>query len=318
MSTTTPTSSHARVPAGGGEALHVLGDLVHVKVTAQQTGGAFSMFEIVVPPGGGPPLHRHAPCEAFHVLDGTLIILGADGSRDAGRAGRHRRRRGQRAAQLPQPRPRRRALPHHAGARRLRDVLRRARRARGRRHRARAAHRATGPRARARGHPPSRHRDARRPAARLSVVRHDAAWFLPGPRPAPRSSRMAVGRPSGRTRTAPRVDENPARGRLCQYRRMTTKGKHSRLLLPVLFIGAFMYILDVFIVYVTARRCTPSSGIGSDVQWVVGGYVLIFAVALISGGRLGDILGRRRMFRAGLIGFTLASALCAARPAPAR
>ncbi len=80
MSTTTPTSSHARVPAGGGEALHVLGDLVHVKVTAQQTGGALSMFEIVVPPGGGPPLHRHAPCEAFHVLDGTLIILGADGS----------------------------------------------------------------------------------------------------------------------------------------------------------------------------------------------------------------------------------------------
>jgi len=38
------------------------------------------MFEIVVPPGGGPPLHRHAPCEAFHGLDGTLIVLGADGS----------------------------------------------------------------------------------------------------------------------------------------------------------------------------------------------------------------------------------------------
>ena len=80
MSTATPTSPHARVHAGGGEALHVLGDLVHVKVTAQQTNGAFSMFEIVVPPGGGPPLHRHAPCEAFCVLDGTLVILGADGA----------------------------------------------------------------------------------------------------------------------------------------------------------------------------------------------------------------------------------------------
>jgi quercetin dioxygenase-like cupin family protein len=80
MSTIAPTSPHARVPAGGGQALHVLGDLVHVKVTAEQTGGAFSMFEIVVPPGGGPPLHRHAPCEAFHVVEGTLIILGADGA----------------------------------------------------------------------------------------------------------------------------------------------------------------------------------------------------------------------------------------------
>jgi len=35
MSITTPTPCHARVPASGGEALHVLGDLVHVKVTAQ-------------------------------------------------------------------------------------------------------------------------------------------------------------------------------------------------------------------------------------------------------------------------------------------
>jgi EmrB/QacA subfamily drug resistance transporter len=96
---------------------------------------------------------------------------------------------------------------------------------------------------------------------------------------------------------------------------MTTKDKHSRLLLPVLFIGAFMYILDVFIVYVAAPSLHSELGASeSDVQWVVGGYVLTFAVALISGGRLGDIVGRRRMFRAGLIGFTLASALCAAAP----
>jgi quercetin dioxygenase-like cupin family protein len=77
MSTTSPMSAHARVPAGGGQALNVLGDLIHVKVTAEQTDGAFSMFEIVAPPGGGPPLHRHPPCEAFHVLDGTLLIQGA-------------------------------------------------------------------------------------------------------------------------------------------------------------------------------------------------------------------------------------------------
>jgi quercetin dioxygenase-like cupin family protein len=80
MITTTRVSPHARIPRHGGHSLHVLGDLIHVKVTAAQTAGAFSMFEIVAPPGGGPPLHRHAPCEAFHVLDGTLIILGADHS----------------------------------------------------------------------------------------------------------------------------------------------------------------------------------------------------------------------------------------------
>jgi quercetin dioxygenase-like cupin family protein len=78
MSTT--TSAHTRIAAHSGESLHVLGDLIHVKVTAEQTGGAFSMFEIVAPPGDGPPLHRHAPCEAFHILDGTLIIRGADDS----------------------------------------------------------------------------------------------------------------------------------------------------------------------------------------------------------------------------------------------
>src|SRR4051794_22320812 len=98
---------------------------------------------------------------------------------------------------------------------------------------------------------------------------------------------------------------------------MTTRDNHSRLLLPVLFIGAFMYILDVFIVYVATPSLRSELGASaSDVQWVVGGYVLTFAVALITGGRLGDIFGRRRIFRVGLVGFTLASALCAAAPSP--
>jgi quercetin dioxygenase-like cupin family protein len=87
MTTTTPMSAHAHIPAGGGQSLHVLGDLIHVKVTAEQTAGAFSMFEIVVAPGGGPPLHRHAPCEAFHILDGTLLILGAEGAETPARPG---------------------------------------------------------------------------------------------------------------------------------------------------------------------------------------------------------------------------------------
>jgi quercetin dioxygenase-like cupin family protein len=85
--TTTTSSAHARIPAHGDQSVHVLGDLIRVKVGAEQAGGAFSMFEIIVPPGGGPPLHRHAPCEAFHVLEGTLVIRGADGAETPAAAG---------------------------------------------------------------------------------------------------------------------------------------------------------------------------------------------------------------------------------------
>jgi EmrB/QacA subfamily drug resistance transporter len=46
------------------------------------------------------------------------------------------------------------------------------------------------------------------------------------------------------------------------------------------------------------------------VQWVLAGYQLAFAVVLITGGRLGDIYGRKRLFLIGVSGFTVASALC--------
>jgi EmrB/QacA subfamily drug resistance transporter len=52
-------------------------------------------------------------------------------------------------------------------------------------------------------------------------------------------------------------------------------------------------------------------------QWLAAGYTLAFAVGLVTGGRLGDIFGRRRMFLAGAAGFTLMSLLCAVAPGPA-
>ena len=48
-------------------------------------------------------------------------------------------------------------------------------------------------------------------------------------------------------------------------------------------------------------------------QWIIAGYTLAFALALITGGRLGDVYGRRRMFLVGVAGFTLASARLRAR-----
>ena len=46
------------VPAGAGRTVTVLGgDVITIKVTAEETGGAFSVFETITPPGGGPPPH---------------------------------------------------------------------------------------------------------------------------------------------------------------------------------------------------------------------------------------------------------------------
>ena len=54
----------------------------------------------------------------------------------------------------------------------------------------------------------------------------------------------------------------------------------------------------------------------SALQWMIGGYALAFAVGLITGGRLGDIYGRKRLFVLGAIGFVVASMACAFAVSP--
>lgn len=86
----------------------------------------------------------------------------------------------------------------------------------------------------------------------------------------------------------------------------------------VLLVGAFLPPLDFFIVNVALPSIR--SGLGADpaqVQLVISGYAAVYAVFLITGGRLGDLLGRKRVFLAGLAGFGLASTLCGAAPSPA-
>lgn len=81
----------------------------------------------------------------------------------------------------------------------------------------------------------------------------------------------------------------------------------------VLLFAAFMDLLDTTIVNVALPSIEKDLGATpAQLEWIVSGYVLSFAVLLITGGRLGDIFGRKRLFLMGVTGFTLASASCAA------
>jgi quercetin dioxygenase-like cupin family protein len=54
------------------EPLWFLGTLVRIELDGLQTGGRFSLFEMVFPRGAAPPLHSHPQDETFHVVEGTL------------------------------------------------------------------------------------------------------------------------------------------------------------------------------------------------------------------------------------------------------
>jgi len=86
-------------------------------------------------------------------------------------------------------------------------------------------------------------------------------------------------------------------------------------MLALLLAGQFMALLDVTIVNVampTIGRSLHASG--AELQLVVAGYTVSYAMLLITGARLGDLRGRRTLFLLGLAVFTLASALCGFAP----
>jgi EmrB/QacA subfamily drug resistance transporter len=85
--------------------------------------------------------------------------------------------------------------------------------------------------------------------------------------------------------------------------------------LTVALIVSFMGLLDVNIVNVALPSMERAMGASAaDLQWVVSGYALTFGLALVPGGRLGDMFGRRRMFLLALPAFVLTSALSGAAP----
>src|SRR5581483_10624841 len=99
----------------------------------------------------------------------------------------------------------------------------------------------------------------------------------------------------------------------------TARATHPAAMLAVLLSAIFVGQFDFFVVNVAA----PS--LGRDLhaspvalELVVGGYAFAYASGMITGGRLGDLYGYRRLFVAGMAAFTAASLLCGLAGSPAQ
>src|ERR1700729_607872 len=89
----------------------------------------------------------------------------------------------------------------------------------------------------------------------------------------------------------------------------------KRAVLIASILGSGIVFLDQTIVNVALPSIRASlNGSLAEQQWVVEAYLLTLSSLLLLGGSLGDVLGRRRVFQAGLIGFGACSLVCAAAP----
>src|SRR4029450_9347484 len=81
--------------------------------------------------------------------------------------------------------------------------------------------------------------------------------------------------------------------------------------LALLSAVQFMVVLDIAVVNVALPSIQVDLGFSQEnLQWVISAYALVFGGLLLLGGRAADLLGRRRVFMAGVVVFTLASLLC--------
>ncbi|HEY7483136.1 MAG TPA: MFS transporter [Streptosporangiaceae bacterium] len=85
----------------------------------------------------------------------------------------------------------------------------------------------------------------------------------------------------------------------------------------VILAGEVMDMLDALITTIAAPTIrTDLGGSATTIQWLSAGYTLAMAVGLLTGGRLGDLYGRKRMFLIGALGFTVGSLLCGVALSP--
>src|SRR3954452_25635594 len=98
---------------------------------------------------------------------------------------------------------------------------------------------------------------------------------------------------------------------------MTADPHHERrwLILAALGLAQLMVILDVTVVNIALPSAQRALGFAdADRQWVVTAYTVCCAGLLLLGGRLSDVLGRRRTFQLGLVGFGAASLVAGLAP----
>lgn len=95
----------------------------------------------------------------------------------------------------------------------------------------------------------------------------------------------------------------------------SASSRSGALALLVLLTGAFLSPLDYFIVNLALPAIrTGLHASSAELQLIVSVYTAAFAVFLVTGGRLGDMYGRKRIFMLGMAGFVVSSALCAGAP----
>jgi EmrB/QacA subfamily drug resistance transporter len=120
--------------------------------------------------------------------------------------------------------------------------------------------------------------------------------------------------PQDQKRFGRRLLRSPAASRKLGYSRKTGPGQAERnkwISLLVLLVGPFLGVIDFFIANIGIPSIKNSLHAGfSEAELIVAGYGLTYAVCLITGGRLGDIFGRKKVFIFGMAGFTATSAFC--------
>ena len=93
--------------------------------------------------------------------------------------------------------------------------------------------------------------------------------------------------------------------------------RHSRpiFVLVAMSLGVLVAQVDTSVVSLAVKRIGADLGSGvSQMQWVIDAYNLVYASLLLTGGTLGDIYGRRRIFVAGIALFTVGTIVCALAP----
>ncbi|WP_430442026.1 MFS transporter [Providencia huaxiensis] len=91
--------------------------------------------------------------------------------------------------------------------------------------------------------------------------------------------------------------------------------KHQIIALVVLLLAGFVTIFDLFVVNVAIVSIEKSLNANlTELTLIIVGYELAFGLLLITGGRLGDIYGKRTLYRLGMVFFVISSALCAVAP----